>query len=131
MQLLFAQFVAFFAIYTLCSDDARFETTESYFYTARLAVAIKASVDTFDRLVDFRDELTFAISDANFDVEATFLRSEVEIVGQVRAWFNLDWRWVPVCFFQELVAPRLKHGFEIVVLRRRHVRFVWHRLIRM
>jgi hypothetical protein len=58
VQLPLAQFISGFAVNALVGRRACFQTSQSHFHAARIAISVIFNFDTFEGLVDFLDQFS-------------------------------------------------------------------------
>src|SRR5690606_28843176 len=82
-QLLFLDLRQFLAVNAQFGGGARFQATNADFDAARFTEAVLVLVDHVDGLLDFLEQLTLAITGAQFQCELFFLGGAVVRVRQV------------------------------------------------
>ena len=90
-DLLFAHFLKGFAVDAQRGRRACFQALDADFNTASTAITIITAIDHGDRVVDFLDQLTFAITVTQLNGDIGFLAGAIVGVGKKRllrpAWF--------------------------------------------
>jgi hypothetical protein len=120
--------LAFAALASLLGLDAqgrnrpRLEALDADLLAGLEAVAVRAVLDTLQRLVDLADQLAFAIPGAQFEAELLFLGRAVVRVGEVRG-LVLHVGDGAIHLHHQVALPAVEDGAEVLELLLAHVLF--------
>src|SRR5687767_14572685 len=115
-----AELVQGLAVYAERRRGPHLQAFETDLDAARVAIPVLAGVDTLDRLVDFLDELTFAIAVAKLERHVRFLARPIVRIREDRrlVLHRVDGA---VDVLRELALHLLEHLAEVSKLPRVHV----------
>ena len=99
-----------------------FEAPQTDLHPAGLAVAVFAALEVFQGLLDFLDQLSFAIARAQLQAEFGFLRSAVIRIREIGG-LVLHVMHGAVDFPHQLVLPTVKDAAEVLDLSLAHIFF--------